>query len=242
MKFLLVFSTFFFVTVFATIPLKLDLSRLGDPCKGSDEHCFKRKFTLLLPLLIQHLGIPLTIPKLKLGYGKGVLQLDQTYEHMKIDGLNKADVIDSKLDLAVGKLALFLKAKEIKIQTKYNINGRCLALPIWGKGDATIIIKNVEIHLDLAIGLDNGKINLHTCKLPIKAGGAHFKFSSLFGEARKKILTPQFEKVFNDNAPLVLYELLPEFQIQLEKHFNVLLKPLLADLPLDAILLIPVLA
>ncbi|XP_044764570.1 circadian clock-controlled protein daywake-like [Coccinella septempunctata] len=215
---------------------------LGDPCKVNDNDCCKNKFGRLVPLIINHLGNPLVIPRLKAGYGKGVLQLDQTLENVKIEGLNKATVKDSKLDLVAGKLVLFLHANELKLVTKYNINGRCLVVPLWGRGDATITLKNVDLVLDISIGLDNGKINMHGLKIPIKAGSIHYKFNSLFGENRKKILTPQFEKVINDNGILVLNEVLPEYSVQLEKHFGVVLKPVLAEIPLQAILLLPVLS
>lgn len=94
---------------------------------------------------------PLKLDKLNIAQGGNEsVQIDLKMRHAKLLGLSNAKmykIMGFQKDPERNKLEFNFKTPLGTLTGPYNINGRMLILPITGKGDLTMKLENLDIHL-----------------------------------------------------------------------------------------------
>ncbi|KAK9888141.1 hypothetical protein WA026_000411 [Henosepilachna vigintioctopunctata] len=157
--------------------------------------------------------------------GNGVLRVTQKIYNMLVRGLSKAEVT-IKSDLKGGKVGFSYKANRIYVHLDYELDGRCLIMPIWGKGTGIITMDDVRVSVNADV---DGQQNVHNLKVTFELGDANFNLSSLLGENPGGLLTFLYTSSFNANAKYIFNEILPSYLPQSEDFFLSLWKPLVKN-------------
>ncbi|WP_407810230.1 JHBP domain-containing protein, partial [Staphylococcus aureus] len=69
-----------------------------------------------------------------IGAGTGAVAFQQNYKNIKLSGLKKVECEKVEMDLEKNKMVLECSAPQIKLDFDYEIHGKILLLPIYGKG------------------------------------------------------------------------------------------------------------
>lgn len=196
----------------------------------------------LLPLIfgdaspLLELGLPLldplNLPILQIPPGKGLTQIQQVLKNIKITGLSKLTIEDLDLDLKDG-LALKLKIKvpRIDLSANYDLQGKILIIPVYGKGSLKLALEAPTIEAVVKISLTDAK-EFSKCdglQLSINPRQAAYQIDGLFGG--DPILGAAFNKIFNLLNLPVFFEFVPQYELVLEKLIVGLLGTLLKALP-----------
>ncbi|KAF2900821.1 hypothetical protein ILUMI_05360 [Ignelater luminosus] len=191
----------------------LDLPPDFQKCKRSDNNvneCLKAAIQDALPKLKDGLPAfgfpkiqPLDIPSITVGEGKGAVHVIQNFNDVKIYGIPLAvlDKVDAKLTDTSVAIDISATLKEVKIEAKYDFNGRILLLPIVGNGNSAVQFENVKAQVHFGCKLitkkNKGYIDCNDVTIKLDPQKIVFNFDNLFnGDER---LGTEMNRLLNDN-------------------------------------------
>ncbi|KAG5870445.1 hypothetical protein JTB14_003334 [Gonioctena quinquepunctata] len=152
---------------------------------------------------------PLQIPSLTLGAGSGAVNLVQHYQNIRTYGLSITKVKNAHFDEVGRTLSFNSYYKEIRQEAEYELSGKVMFLPVFGKGDSVLKFRNVTIGHMMSFyeKIKDNKTHflLSDYKAMINIGGAHYDFRNLFNGDEK--LGQPILLVINENWDLVFEDI-----------------------------------
>lgn len=99
---------------------------------------------------------PLHIKRINVARNTGeVVQLNGSFENLKISGPSNATVSRASLNLKNGILNFDLGIPRLRINATYNLRGNILLLPLVGTGNVHILLKNIKTSVSTKISTKN---------------------------------------------------------------------------------------
>lgn len=99
---------------------------------------------------------PLQIERINVARNNGeVVQLNGSFENLKIRGPSNATVSRASLNLEKGTLNFDLGIPRLRINATYNLRGNILLLPLIGTGNVHILLKNIKTSVSTKISTKN---------------------------------------------------------------------------------------
>ncbi|CAH1099244.1 unnamed protein product [Psylliodes chrysocephalus] len=170
---------------------------------------------------------PLKVNQITIGAGTNAVNLVQNYFDATISGLSKLKVKNAHFDFDKKILSFISTHTKVKQDAKYDINGKILVLPVYGKGDTTIIFDDAVlhhyIHFKEEIKNDQTYLKVIDYNGTLSVGKAHFDFQNLFNG--DKVLGDNILRVINDNW-MVIFEDVKE---GIEKSFSQVFKAIATE-------------
>lgn len=166
------------------------------------------------------------------------MTINLKFRNVYLIGLGKAEVYKItgfKTDPEKNKLEIRLKTALGSIQGPYQINGKMLVLPIQGKGNVTLDLKNLDVSLKFLTKKveKDGKTYMHLekSKFNYDITGANVNFSNLFNG--DKALGDNMNLFLNENWKILLDELKKPIVINFAEVFRNLLNGMFEKTPYD---------
>lgn len=108
---------------------------------------------------IDELGIlpfePLMVKRINISKNNGeVVQLNGSFDDLKIRGPSNATIMKAKLNLVNRFLNFDLKIPRLRINATYNLYGNILLLPLIGTGNIQILLKDIKTSVSSKIELE----------------------------------------------------------------------------------------
>ncbi|XP_045467274.1 protein takeout-like [Harmonia axyridis] len=214
MKFLLVFSVLLTLTLAEKLPSNFKR------CSSTDMDCLKTAVSEAIPEFkdgIKDFGIPaldpLFIPKMTLGGGQKVVQLQQVYDNVTLTGLSTSKVTSFNLDFKDERLIVYTTTEKLVISGHYIATGKILVLPVKGEGPFSIILDQAvgTLLVDFKTYSKKGKKYLRgvAASLIFDVSHATYNFKNLF--KRNKSIEDSLGKVLNENWKEIFEELVPSY-------------------------------
>ncbi|KAJ3651198.1 hypothetical protein Zmor_017250 [Zophobas morio] len=181
---------------------------------------------------------PLEIPQLTIAAGTGALGLAQNFKNMKVYGFSKPEATKFELDLDKKVALLHCTFAEVKIVAEYDVNGKILVLPVYGKGTSTILMENVTA-LQTYIMEEYEKKGQKYLKvvegnLVFTPGLVRFKLENLFDGNKR--LGDNINTVMNENWQEVYNDVKSSYAEAFSQVLEIVFNNLLAKIPFDELL------
>ncbi|CRK98544.1 CLUMA_CG011895, isoform A [Clunio marinus] len=218
-------------------------------CKRNDpneNNCFKEMFGGIFPHIangIPDLGIepfePLGIRKISVSRNTGqVVQLNGSFNNLKIRGPSNATVAKAELNLEKKFLNFDLEIPKLRINATYNLKGNILLLPLIGAGDVNILLKEIKTSVFTKISLrkiPQEVINIDQMKVKFNVGNMRIHLDNLFNG--NKVLSASFSMFLNQNSKEILAELQEDLENGLGDIFTGIWNSVYNKMPIDLWLL-----
>uniref|UniRef100_A0A1A9UR58 Uncharacterized protein n=1 Tax=Glossina austeni TaxID=7395 RepID=A0A1A9UR58_GLOAU len=167
---------------------------------------------------------------------KAPLQLNFQLFDIKITGLDKAKVLSANgFEKDSEYHEVEFQVPFVKMNARYEINGKLLLLPVKGTGHGVFTHKGLHVILKHKIALQkrNGKNYIKTIKLwtPTKPENSTYEFGNLFDG--NKVLADATNKVLTENSQNVWSAMGEEFSRGIAQVIEELVLPTLECLAYD---------
>ncbi|KAJ3651220.1 hypothetical protein Zmor_017271 [Zophobas morio] len=188
---------------------------------GAIEHVLSKSTSPIKEIGIPTLE-PLAVPSLTIGAGSGAVAFDQNYKKLKLTGISTVKC--SKADVNFSTKTLFLECKSplVRLNFDYEIHGKILLLPIFGKGPGSMDLENVGLQLTFNLEEQEKKGKKHykvaSQKFVLNPQLVKFKLENLFDG--DKALGDNINQVLNDNWSEVLADVKPSYEEAFGKIFS----------------------
>ncbi|EFA05092.1 Protein takeout-like Protein [Tribolium castaneum] len=178
---------------------------------------------------------PLEIPSMVIGAGNGAVQFQQNYFNITITGLTKLASLDANLDLGPKRLILDLRYPQVQMDFDYEISGKILLLPIYGKGPGSItFLGNPRFILTFEMAeFEKRKKKFMTvtnATLSMEPQLIQFHLENLFNG--DKALGDNVVQVMNDNWREVFSDVRPSYEEAFSQIFAAIFNNLLRKVPI----------
>ncbi|XP_066999781.2 protein takeout [Anabrus simplex] len=219
-------------------------------CKKSDPNlntCLKNAVQAVVPQLVDgipNLGVlsidPLEVSSIDISQGTGPVAVALKFRNVKVYGLSKGIVRDSKADLKNFMLEFGGFAPYVRLEADYEMDGKILVLPVTGKGRCNITFDDMETRLGPK-GKSTKKngdsyFDVTDFKLDIfSLGKLSFNFENLFNG--DKTLGESMNKIMNENWKDMWAELRPSFEKTFSAVFREYAHRLFSKVPMKDIFL-----
>ncbi|CAH2009117.1 unnamed protein product [Acanthoscelides obtectus] len=144
---------------------------------------------------------PILIDKVVIGAGTSAVHLDQHYENVKLHGFSKSKVSKVHMDWAKKTLEYETLSPLVTQKADYDLNGKIMVFPVYGKGESTIKLSDVTMEHAVKFKEETkgGKkyLIVDSYTLKININGAHYDFQNLFDG--DKLLADNILTVINEN-------------------------------------------
>ncbi|XP_044261204.1 protein takeout-like [Tribolium madens] len=178
---------------------------------------------------------PLEVPSMVIGAGSGAVQFQQNYFDIKIGGLTKIDSLQVNFDLVEKRLTLDLHYSQVKMEFHYEINGKMLLLPIYGKGPGFIHFlgrPRFVFNFELQEYQKNKKkyFKVNNTSLLMEPQLIKFHLENLFNG--DKTLGDNVVQVMNDNWREVFNDVRGSYEEAFSQIFGAIFNNLLNKIPI----------
>ncbi|CAG9856092.1 unnamed protein product [Phyllotreta striolata] len=181
---------------------------------------------------------PLKITRIIIGEGSTAVNLVQKYYNASITGLSKLKVKEAHFDLDKNILTFTSLHPTLEQKAKYDINGKILVLPIFGKGDSVCVFYDVEIEhtvkLEEVVKNERKYFRVTDYAGVLSVGKARFDFENLFNG--DKALGEHILTVVNENWQVLFEDVKGGIETTFSKVFLAVAGQLIDKIPADEIL------
>ncbi|KAH8311179.1 hypothetical protein KR044_004684 [Drosophila immigrans] len=216
-------------------------------CPIEDENCLKDRMNYVLKNYartgIKELGLvpldPLYIKKFSLGKNpKSPVNIDLTFTNANLLGLGTAQVKkvspftkDLSRDITFDMIS-----KKIVLKGPYSIEGKVLILPIHGKGDAEIVLKQCKVHAVVKLrpvskGPHQTIADVLEVKVNLDPSRVSYHFTGLFNG--EKAPSDNFHALVNESWEEIFNELKADISSATGQIFKSVLNRTLGKLPIE---------
>ncbi|XP_054270281.1 protein takeout-like [Macrosteles quadrilineatus] len=193
---------------------------LKKPCRRKDPNlnqCLKDLFQGMFPYMakgIPEVGIPrfepLYIEKIFISKGHGAVTLAGNFDKLHAHGPSNSTTRAVRLDVDKGRLDISLHIPVIRTESKYDLRGNILLLPIVGVGDARLLLRNVTTDVYMKVvfpKLPTGQevMAVTDMKVDFRMSNVRVHLDNLFNG--NKVLGHTVNNFLNKNAMEVVDEL-----------------------------------
>ncbi|VVC38449.1 Haemolymph juvenile hormone binding [Cinara cedri] len=216
------------------------------PCKRDDPNineCLKKIFETLRPFTskgmpeMQILPLdPMSVPSVTLNQGQGSVNFTALFTNLKGYGAKNYQVQKIIADLKKKSMEIDLYFPSFRIESKYEVNGQILLLPI--KGNGKFVGNFTNIQTKVKIGLEylekkNNKtfIEIKENKVSLIIGAVKLRFNNLFNG--NKELGDQTNRFINENWRDLMQEIKPLLEDTVATIVMGIFKPLLINFSMD---------
>lgn len=156
---------------------------------------------------------PLKLDRLEVDDGHGPLGLAFIAQDVTILGVKDTQINDVDINLRDKHVTYDIFFPRLEMQTKYNISGRILVLPVVGSGDGNITLMNLHLKYDYNFTLEMrdgeeyfipgaNKLNFNTTRLYVYLDNL-FNGDKLLGDSTNKSLDENWEELLKSVGPIV---------------------------------------
>nr|XP_023030123.1 circadian clock-controlled protein-like [Leptinotarsa decemlineata] len=182
---------------------------------------------------------PAKFTSIVIGAGTSAVNLVQNYHDVKVIGFSKIKVKDSHYDSQKNTLEFSSLHPEIRQEAKYDINGKILVIPVFGKGDSIITLRDVTIvhtvTFEKKTKNNRAHLTVKSYDMKITIKGAHFDFRNLFNGNEK--LSDNIHKVVNENWNVIYEDVREGVQKAYGEAFKLVTNEFFEKIPVDEIFL-----
>ncbi|CAG9832014.1 unnamed protein product [Diabrotica balteata] len=245
--------TKFFVVLVLTLSASLsyatNISELFKICHQSDKDldtCLKGAIEVAIKAIgskgIPDLGVPpvepIAVKEITFGSGTDAVQLDQTYYDVKLHGFtDNLKITKAHYDAGKKILTFSTFTPILKQQGKYDLKGKILVIPVYGKGDSLVTLKDVTMNHVITFEEEKkqGKTYLKVINYEgeMFLKGANFDFKNLFDG--NKLLSDNILKVVNENWSVIIGELREGIVKSYSQIFSSIAQSLVSKVPVNDI-------
>ncbi|XP_050422083.1 protein takeout-like [Adelges cooleyi] len=195
------------------------------PCKRNDPNlneCLGNILESLRPFAAK--GIPemhvppldpISVPVISLNQGTNSVNFKALFTHLKGFGAKNFELKNIKIDIENHLFEIELHFPEYKIESKYDITGKILMLPIKGNGKFSGNFTNINADVKVILQTEkkkNGKnhFEFKDKNVDLKIGSAHMHFSNLFNG--NKEMSDTANRFINEHWRSLMQETRPLFE------------------------------
>lgn len=219
------------IPLLQTTPVWLNACRKKDPHLNE---CFCKTFQDMFPYLakgIPEIGTrpfePMHIDKVALSKGQGAVTLSGAFTNLIVHGPSNTTALYTKLDLVKNRLDIGLFIPTIKVESKYDLKGNMLLLPLVGVGDAKLYLKNVTTYVQTKIHfpkyMNETVMVASSMKVDFSLTAMRVNLDNLFNG--NKVLGRTVNAFMNQNA----LEVVDELKENIGENLSVIFKQIMND-------------
>ncbi|RZB54430.1 JHBP domain containing protein [Asbolus verrucosus] len=188
---------------------------------------------------IKELGLPsmepLEVPSLVIGAGSGAVAFEQNYQNTSVSGYGKMSCSKAEMNFETKTFYVHCTFPEVKMEFKYEISGRILLLPIYGKGPGAITLERVETDLTFKLDEYDKKgvkyFKVANVTLVMDPQLIRFKLENLFDG--DEALGRNINSVLNDNWKEVFADVKPSYEDAFGKIYFSIFNNVLSKVPVN---------
>ncbi|KAL4120367.1 hypothetical protein QTP88_013074 [Uroleucon formosanum] len=221
-----------------TAPIWLNACKKKDP--NLDE-CIRNTFQNMFPYLakgIPEIGTrpfePMDIEKVSLTKGQGAITLSGAFTNLIVHGPSNTTALYTKMDLVKNHLDIGLFIPTIKVESKYDLKGNLLLLPLVGVGDVKLFLKNVTTHVQTNIYfpkyMNETVMVASSMKVDFNLAAMRANFDNLFNG--NKVLGRTVNTFLNQNALEVVNGLKENIGENLSTIFKQIMNDAFSHIPI----------
>ncbi|XP_025415710.1 protein takeout-like [Sipha flava] len=214
-----------------TTPIWLNACRKKDP---NLNECFRMTFQNMFPYLakgIPEIGTrpfePMHIDRVALTKGQGAVTLSGAFTNLIVHGPSNTTALYTKLDLVKNRLDIGLFIPIIKVESKYDLKGNLLLLPLVGVGDAKLYLKNVTTHVQTKIYfpkyMNETVMMANSMKVDFNLAAMRVNLDNLFNG--NKVLGRTVNTFLNQNA----LEVVNDLKENIGENLSIIFKQIMND-------------
>ncbi|XP_069685817.1 protein takeout-like [Periplaneta americana] len=180
---------------------------------------------------------PLAITTLAIGRGTGSVNIDITFNNLKVYGLKNLSVAKFHHNVEEYTITAEAIVPDLRLEGDYDMEGKILLLPVTGKGKSTISFSDLKAVVKL-VGEPFTKNNQKFIKITVfdvqmfpKKMQMHF--DNLFNG--DQALGKTMNKLLNDNWEIVMADMRPGIEAALEQVFTTISNQIYTNVPYDDI-------
>ncbi|EDV91333.1 GH17382 [Drosophila grimshawi] len=216
-------------------------------CSINDENCLKDSMNYVIKNYaktgIKELGLvqldPLLLKKFSLPKKpNSPVSIDLTFRNASMIGFAEAQVKKASfLTSNLSRTMVFdFVVPKIILKGPYSINGQVLILPIVGKGNAEIVLKNCRSHFIVKLeAVSKGPgltyVNVVDLRMDLEPSHVTYKLGGLFGG--QKDLSENLHILINENWREIFNELKDDISVAMGLIFKLMLSKTMSMLPLE---------
>ncbi|KAF5284907.1 hypothetical protein FQA39_LY16862 [Lamprigera yunnana] len=180
---------------------------------------------------------PIRISSLRIGEGKGAVNVVQNYKNVEIHNLHTLKIIDVKSVVNEDEISLDfnMHCDDCYLTADYNLNGHILVVPIVGNGNCTVHLLNGKINFKLLCEMYNKNEKKHVKPkeliISLEPESVHYQFNNLFNGDVK--LGEEMNKLLNDNSLEVFNDVKSGYEEMLASVFTKIVKQIFKKVPYD---------
>ncbi|KAL1140559.1 hypothetical protein AAG570_000489 [Ranatra chinensis] len=152
---------------------------------------------------------PLLIEKIGITKGHGAVTLAGTFHNLYAHGPSNTTAEYTRFDIDSGRFDIGLSIPTIRTESQYDLKGNILLLPLVGKGDAKLVLRNVstEVFMKVSFPEVQGEEVMHVdhMKVDFRMASCRVHLDNLFNG--NKVLGHTLNTFLNKNALEVVDEL-----------------------------------
>ncbi|RZC34512.1 JHBP domain containing protein [Asbolus verrucosus] len=94
---------------------------------------------------------PLEVSELTIGAGASAVDFDQNFKHVKVFGFAKSNCSSCEMNFEEKTLRLECFSPEIRMEFEYEVEGRILVVPLYGKGAGAVTLDRMKYVVDFSL-------------------------------------------------------------------------------------------
>ncbi|KAK6633522.1 hypothetical protein RUM44_004129 [Polyplax serrata] len=227
------------------IPLLKDRPEWLKSCRRSDPNineCLKDGLQTMFPALargIPEIDIqpfePLFLKEIGISKGHGAVSLTGAMHDLFVYGPSNATTTFVSINMEKKRWTFGIEVPYLKLESKYNIKGNILLLPVVGTGDSTIHLRDgkcvVTNHFEFSKIQGREIMKITNMKVDFSVSGMRLHLSNLFNG--NKVLGQTVNQFLNKNGLQVIDELKEDIGNALSGVFIEILNNAFRHMPTD---------
>ncbi|XP_044261206.1 uncharacterized protein LOC123009145 [Tribolium madens] len=227
------------VVFFATVGYTAKLPSSFTKCDPNNPKCLTKSVENAVKQLtkaFKDVGLPnlepLEVPSLTIGTNSGT---QHHYKDVKISGFTKLTC--TNISFGNKTLKMECTIPQLRLDFQYEIKGKILLVPIYGKGPGSITLNDLDYVLTFQLAEITKKSTKHfkvvDSKLEMNPKSIQFKLENLFGG--DKTLGDNINQVMNENWREVFADVKTSYEEAFSKIFFSVFSNFLAKVPISEI-------
>ncbi|KAJ3651981.1 hypothetical protein Zmor_017984 [Zophobas morio] len=171
--------------------------------------------------------------------GQGTVSFQQKYKNVTVWGFDKINCPKAEIDFEKRTIFVGCTTPLNKMEFYYEISGRILLLPIFGKGPGSITLHDLNetftFHFEEYEKKNKTHFKVVSTKITMEPGRITFNLENLFNGDTSKVLGDNVLRVMNENWKEVFEDVKASYEDAFGQVFAALFNNLLAKVPVEQI-------
>ncbi|KAJ3618150.1 hypothetical protein MTP99_006176 [Tenebrio molitor] len=162
---------------------------------------------------------PFVLTELIIGAGTGAVAVEQKFHNCTLDGFHHFHFDKFEFDFEKKTLEILGYCPEVTKKCRYELDGKVMLMPVKGKGDSTIVLKNLGVAASLNFEeiKKGGKtfMKMVSCRVMMEPEMVSYNFGNLFNGDKQ--LGDNLNRMLNENWKEVLDDVKKDYNNIFEK-------------------------